>query len=140
MKLNNYYLVMLMQPWLVLKNNPLFFLISWFLVITFFSLIDLSTIDLNIETNTWLKLDKIVHFIFYFTLTALLLNYFENKIKYYEIICFSTAIIYGIIIEIFQDIVPTKRSFDYFDILANTFGSFTMLLLFLKKLKKILKK
>jgi VanZ family protein len=118
------------------KKSPLFFLFIWIFVITFLSLIDLSSINLKIKTNSWIKLDKIIHFIFYFTLTALLINYFKNKIKNYIIYCFFAAVIFGIIIEILQDIVPTKRSFDYFDILANSLGSLTIIMVFLKNIKR----
>ncbi|MFY7811800.1 MAG: VanZ family protein [Flavobacterium sp.] len=125
-----------MQPWLVLKKLSLFFLISWFFIITLLSLIDLSNIEIDIKNSSILKLDKIVHFLFYFLLTGFLINHLKEKIKNYLLYSLIIAIIYGIIIEIFQDIVPTKRSFDYFDILANFTGSFTMLLIFLKKIKK----
>lgn len=125
----------LIQPWLVLKRSPLFLLFSWIITITFLSLVDLHDIDIKIEINPWLKLDKIVHFIFYFTLTGLLINYFKQskKISYPIYISFFLAVIYGILIEILQDIVPTRRSFDYNDMTANTLGSLIMVIIVLKK-------
>lgn len=126
------------QPWLVLKKKPLLFLISWVIFITFLSLVDFKEIDIKIEINNWLKFDKIVHFIFYFTLTGLLLNYFRQlkSLRNYIFISFLLAIIYGIIIEIIQDIIPTRRNFDYKDMFANTLGSIMMVIFFLKFLKK----
>ena len=114
----------------MLKKQSFTILITWILVITFLSLIDLSSIDIEIKTKYWIKFDKIVHFVFYFTLTFLLFNSFTvKKIKINaQLISVIIAVIYGIIIEILQDIVPTKRSFDYFDIVANTLGSLTMLI------------
>lgn len=125
----------LIQPWLVLKRAPLFLLFSWVITITFLSLVDLHDIDIKIEINPWLKLDKIVHFIFYFTLTGLLINYFKQskKISYPIYISFFLAVIYGILIEILQDIVPTRRSFDYNDMIANILGSLIIVIIVLKK-------
>ena len=124
------------------KKSPLFFLIGWIVVITFLSLVDLSSIDLQFDNPSFFKLDKIIHFLFYFVLFFLLINFFKtiNIEKNANFLSLIIAIIYGIVIEVFQDIVPTKRNFDYYDILANSMGSISMFILLLTILKKNKKK
>lgn len=125
----------------MLKKFSFLFLILWLVTITTLSLVDLSTIDIDLDTKSWIKLDKIIHFIFYFVFTALMINHYRNSNNQLKLVCiFLVAVFYGIIIEILQDIVPTKRSFDYLDILANTLGTTTVITVFLFILKKNKKK
>lgn len=72
------------------------------------------------------NIDKIVHFSMYFGLVVLWQLYYFSKNQIIRPkpnlwIC-GIAIIFGIIIEILQDKITTYRSFEYFDILANTLG------------------
>lgn len=90
---------------------------------------------------TWeslLQADKIIHFVFYFVFSWLLLyGISKNKpsINSWLLLTFILASSYGIIIEVIQGLWVPKRNFDYFDIIANIIGALTAVLLF-KKLKK----
>jgi VanZ family protein len=72
--------------------------------------------------------DKIVHALIYFILTVLWISWFYVK-NYFRIegkliaILFFSALLYGIIIEIFQGLFTVSRSADFFDLIANTIGS-----------------
>ncbi|MCX8065761.1 MAG: VanZ family protein [Candidatus Hydrogenedentes bacterium] len=70
--------------------------------------------------------DKVVHFILYFFLAVIMyLGLKKSTVKYSYlklwIIPVIFSIVYGGLIEICQIFVPT-RSFDYNDIIVNTFG------------------
>lgn len=70
--------------------------------------------------------DKIVHVIFYLTLTILSIHLSRSKgrqgLLKSVIIPAFVCILYSICIELIQKALPT-RSFDIYDVLANTIGS-----------------
>lgn len=77
------------------------------------------------ESSSWVSnivfphIDKVVHFFMFFFMTIILyLSFSLNKILYFII---PTAI--GILIEILQHTTNTGRTFDIFDIAANTAGA-----------------
>lgn len=75
--------------------------------------------------------DKIVHFILFFTLTGLLFIAYQSlKKNRYFLIPFLT----GILIEILQHTLGGGRTFDVWDITANTLGTLTACLIFPKLL------
>jgi hypothetical protein len=61
--------------------------------------------------------DKIIHFGLYFMFSFLL---YKSFVELRLIIALSIS--YGAIIEFLQDVLTTSRSFDWLDILANSFG------------------
>ena len=70
--------------------------------------------------------DKIVHFVFYFLfvfLWSLYANFKKNIPNSSSKILFI-AILYGIMIEIFQGVFTTNRTADVFDVVANSLGAF----------------
>lgn len=72
-----------------------------------------------ISNFTFSQIDKVVHFLMFFFMTILLYCSFDlNKILYFAI---PTAT--GILIEILQHTTNTGRTFDVFDIAANTTGA-----------------
>lgn len=77
--------------------------------------------------------DKYVHFFFYFVFTFLWYAYSVKHIKVSRkkarMIIFITALSYGIVIEILQELIAHKRSADVMDALANTLGSITAILI-----------
>jgi len=84
--------------------------------------------------------DKIVHFTLYFIFTLFLMagftrQYGKTSVKAY-LYSFLIAVIIGISIEFIQEKVG--RSFDRYDMLANTIGVITSLILF-KPIKWILR-
>ncbi|MEM8507838.1 MAG: VanZ family protein [Bacteroidota bacterium] len=75
--------------------------------------------------------DKVVHFIFYFVATVLGVRCLEErsegkqngKNNTFRVIVFS--IVFGIIIEGLQWVMPYDREGDFWDVLANAVGAIT---------------
>lgn len=72
-------------------------------------------------------LDKAIHFIMYFVVAFSYFFALKNK-KHALIYTFILAFFLGFITEILQFLCTETRSFDIFDIIANTFGSFFVIL------------
>ena len=74
--------------------------------------------------------DKLVHFVFYFVFTLLWNFALEKKIKNgsLKFLVVIVAIIYGIIIEILQEVLTRYREADIFDVMANSAGAFLALI------------
>lgn len=71
--------------------------------------------------------DKIIHFTFYFVFVLLWYrsNLKLNKGVVYLRNVFLLAILLGVLIEVMQKMFTKTRTFDWFDILANTIGAFS---------------
>lgn len=88
-------------------------------------------------------IDKLVHFGIFFAFMVLWLSYLyvrnagELSIRTI-IIVFLISAIYGMIIEVFQELFTVARTFDILDILADIIGSLAGILFF-KKSKHFLK-
>jgi VanZ family protein len=99
--------------------------VFWSVLIIYFCLKnanDLRQIDIE-------GFDKFIHIVFHFVFTLLWFlyvrkKYFELSKKYLVQGSFFFSFIFGVIIEILQELVTTTRSADFFDILANFFGAF----------------
>ena len=77
--------------------------------------------DLGIPRFQLLEIDKLVHFMMYFSLT--ILWSFASKNLYnsnFKLLLF--AIFFGFVLEIFQHMLPFGRYFDLGDLLANSLG------------------
>ncbi len=102
----------------------------------FYSFITLLTVLIlslakteNLNSNNLFNiphLDKLVHLSIYFGLTTIIL--IENKKKHKLIITLSTVILSGLI-ELIQQYLTNYRSGDWLDLLSNSIGSFTALLI-----------
>ncbi|MFT5846544.1 MAG: VanZ family protein [Psychroserpens sp.] len=82
--------------------------------------------------------DKIVHFIAYFIFTLVVFNYCkELKISHVMLVSAIGVILYGIIIEVLQQVMTSYRTLDIYDALANTLGVvFAIIIIrFINKLK-----
>lgn len=97
----------------------------WVVFITILSLVSFNTNTLISVKNS----DKVVHFFFYFVLTLLLLKSFNDKLKYKYLIIIILAISYGIVIEILQNEFTLTRKADFYDVIANTTGIITVVVL-----------
>ena len=89
------------------------------LCLIIFSLIPVP--DLGISRFQLFEIDKLAHFIMYFSLT--ILWSFASKNLYnstFKLLLF--AIFFGFVLEIFQHILPFGRYFDLGDLLANSLG------------------
>ena len=82
-----------------------------------------------------LSWDKLGHFVFYFTLTILLIGGFKSFFatkriaNSFLLLCFIVASLYGMSLEFVQMYYP-NRSFDYADMLANGMGAAAALAVF----------
>ena len=79
--------------------------------------------------------DKYVHFTFHFVFVNLWFLYFnyknqKNSIKL-AIFIFISSIIFGVLIELAQRVFTTTRKGDFLDILSNSSGAFSALLIIL---------
>jgi glycopeptide antibiotics resistance protein len=102
-----------------LRRFALPLLIFYVLLITGLSLISLPSLP---EINTGYD-DKIYHGLAYAVYVVILFNYLEklniqNAIWFACISCF----IYGIVIEMLQEVLNTNRTFDVLDMVANGVG------------------
>ena len=100
------------------------FVILWLLVIIILSLMPKSSIGIE-RVKLFKNADKIVHFFMYFILTVLLVLAFK-KGKVCKPFCLLIisffAVSLGVLMEFLQKYLDIGRSFDTFDILANTTG------------------
>ena len=99
----------------------------------------LFLIPLNTGVKSTLPIDKLVHFMLNAGLVFLWVFYLFriggfSQWKYLALVLFL-AIIYGMIIEILQGQLTTSREADMWDVVANTLGCLTGLMVF--KLLKI---
>ncbi|WP_240032190.1 VanZ family protein [Psychroflexus aestuariivivens] len=101
------------------------------LLIAYFSLVEngkMPKVDID-------DVDKLYHGFAYFVLNGLwlvVLRKFKRKSGYMTFLKISILVIaFGIIIEVLQGTTTTNRSFDYYDILANSIGVILSFLCFM---------
>ena len=98
------------------------------MLITLLSLFSFSGIDTT-TVITIPHMDKIIHFTFYLVFVVLGFFFYGERFKkrsQLKKVIFSIviiAIIYGMLIEVLQYVMPYDREADFFDILANSIGS-----------------
>lgn len=80
--------------------------------------------------------DKLVHFIFYFIFVFLWIKSKKNSTFNFTLIVLCSGLLLGVIIEVSQENFTKSRTFDWFDILANSIGAFASFFL-TKKFYKI---
>ena len=106
-------------------RNKKLIAISWNVLILIFCLINLSNIN-EVQKIRIPNIDKVVHFIFYTTSSFLwswaLLNKKTTTFKLNLTLIVFGLILFGLMVEFLQDILPTKRSFEWLDVLCNTLG------------------
>lgn len=76
--------------------------------------------------------DKYVHFFFYFItafLTYITLKSFGVSFYKRVLLSFVFSVVYGIIIEVLQEVLTDSRRFEWADIVANATGATISLLL-----------
>lgn len=79
--------------------------------------------------NELLSFDKVVHFFIFGVLVFLMIIGLNKQYRYLLLrqnaiqISIGVGILYGLLIEFIQYLIP-GRSFEFTDILANTFGCF----------------
>ncbi|PKB16184.1 VanZ like protein [Flavobacterium sp. 5] len=96
----------------------------WTGIVTYFCLIKSSDIPvINIP-----NLDKCIHSFFHFVLTFVWFLFFRKQLKFNNIfkpllISFVFSFLFGIGIEILQELVTTTRHADVLDVVANLTGA-----------------
>lgn len=89
----------------------------------------------NVPNISFENKDKIVHFLFYFFFVIFWFKGLQLKSFNFCVLLLFIAVSTGIIIEFLQKYYTVNRSFDAYDILANSFGALTGFLVVLKKIK-----
>ncbi|UUV22795.1 VanZ family protein [Paenimyroides aestuarii] len=106
-------------------HNKKLLAIAWNVLILVFCLINLSNIN-EVQKIRIPHLDKVVHFVFYTTSSFLwswaLLNKKSSAYPLNRLLIVLGLILFGLMIEFLQDILPTHRSFEWLDVLCNTAG------------------
>ena len=107
------------------------FRITFIVCVVLITFLSLAPLDVDIDPNKLQipHLDKYVHFCFYFAFAVtgslackeLLQMRLLKKSELVKV--FSGAVVYGIIIEIFQTTLTATRQADILDVAANTSGA-----------------
>lgn len=87
--------------------------------------------------NSSIPIDKVLHGIIHLILAFLWLNFIfiqNNQVIKLKLIAITvlSCVVYGIIIEIFQEQFVDSRKADFLDIIANSVGTLLGFLIFLK--------
>lgn len=120
----NYFQAMITKLLLVPKHFFLCSALLWTGFIAFLCLIKSSEVPVVKIQN----IDKIVHSFLHFVFTLLWFLFFKKQIISYSnskllLFSFFLSALYGISIEVSQELFTVSRSADFFDILANSIGS-----------------
>jgi VanZ family protein len=101
----------------------------------------------NIPSANIPYIDKVVHAVFHFVFTTLWFLYLKKKLNGANtfkplVLAFVFSFIFGISIEIMQELFTTTRSADFFDVMSNVFGSTlsVILIILLKTYDRIIDK
>lgn len=80
--------------------------------------------------------DKLIHIVYYATLTFFWLNSTENKTRQQTLKVVLSVFLMGVILEFLQDALPINRTMDVLDVVCNSLGISIALLMarFLKLL------
>jgi VanZ family protein len=106
------------------KFSLLLIALLWTGVICYFCLIKSSDLPVIQIPN----LDKCIHALFHFVFTFVWFLFFYKQLKLGSIfkpllISFASSFVFGIIIEILQELVTTTRHADVLDVLSNFVGA-----------------
>ncbi len=108
------------------------FAVIWTLLIVYLCLDDAP----NVPNISFPNKDKLVHFIFYFIFVFSWIKSKKNSTFDYLLVILCLGLLLGILIEVLQENFTKNRTFDWFDILANSIGAFASFFL-IKKFYKI---
>ena len=108
----------------LLKDSIFFIALATTIGILCLSLIKVPKTEISIS-----NIDKLYHSFAYFVLTITWLLNFRKKPNKKYLVVFS-CIIFGIVIEVFQNTLTNYRTGDFLDVLANSLGVLLALLIF----------
>lgn len=117
--------------------------ISWTILVVTLSLVSFSGISVKV-VQSFKYTDKVVHFVFYFVMTLLLMRFFYRETAWFKrfysgaICAFLVVFSIGLVVEYLQKYLTISRRFDMQDVYFNSFGIVIALLFMkLKKSKKL---
>lgn len=121
----------------LLERKFLIFAILWTIGVTFASLASLNNLpSVSIPGN-----DKTAHFVFYFVFFVLWYFGLQHylKLKIVQLTLVFVTILYGICMEFLQAQITSNRQADFYDVLANSFGTFSgfFTILFYTRIRKL---
>ena len=106
------------------KNKSFLVALLWTLLVTFLSLVSIRRLLGFGDSIHLANKDKIVHFIFYLVMVILWMYYFSKvQIASKGLKIVLGAILYGIVMEICQEVFTTYRTADILDVVANSSGA-----------------
>jgi VanZ family protein len=105
------------------KRTYLLFALLWTIIVTI-----LSLISINSDIGSLIKIenkDKFVHFTFYFVFVILWSQFVKSKglNSKAKFMILLSAMGYGILMEICQELFTETRTADVLDVLANSLGA-----------------
>jgi drug/metabolite transporter superfamily protein YnfA len=115
-----------------LQNNA--YAIAWALFILFACGAPSSTFE-TLQLKDILGYDKPIHAILFGTQSYLLIRVLRNKRPQAAMVTYAclAGVAYGVLIEFMQKFYFEGRAYDYFDMLANSFGCMLVWLWFKRK-------
>ena len=135
--ITNYFQAMHIKNLLGHKKATFFLAVFWTLLIATLCLISFK----KLPTVKIGGADKYVHFTFHFIFTILWITYFKSSNYTRSVLkALLASVLYGILIEFAQELFTTTRKADILDVLANTSGALTAVLLINIKKKLFQKK
>ena len=115
-------------------KNPKVLAIIWSSIILFLSLVSKVFFSIGGSLNNVVGMDKIVHIFLYgvntFLWSRALLS--DNKDLVRILFLFLGMLAFGFTIEVMQMTLTTDRSFDWYDVVANTIGIIVGITVYLK--------
>ena len=134
-KLRHFYQVKITKH--LSERNFLILAILWTIGVTVASLASLNNLpSVSIPGN-----DKTAHFVFYFVFFVLWYFGLQHylKLKRVQLTLVFVTILYGICMEFLQAQITSNRQADFYDVLANSFGTFSgfFTILFYTRIRKL---
>ena len=100
--------------------------VIYFAIVITITIAILSLIKIGSQPINFTYLDKVEHTIAYFVLCFSWLLSIKKKGMKFAIV--TIVVLYGILLEVLQSVLTDYRTFDYVDMLANTFGALLALM------------
>ena len=119
------------------KGNRIFIAVGITLIITFLSLFRVSPVVTKLNLN---HADKYQHAVAYFAVTFSWIWSFQtrNNNKSMQLKILFAVFLFGVLMEVLQEVMTNYRTADVFDVLANTSGIVLAYLFFLvTKMKRV---
>lgn len=104
------------------KNPYLFPALTWTIIITILSLVNVGGLGSDIKIP---YKDKMVHFVFYFLFYILWSCFFRRNATFnaIKLKVLFLAVGYGVLMELLQAVMGNNRSSDWHDVIANSLGA-----------------